>query len=185
MSFSQKKDNNHMKITIEQLLKNIENYKDGTKLELTGTIYTARDQAHKRLIGLIADKKELPVDLNNACIYYCGPCPNSPTQIIGACGPTTSSRMDVFTPALLENGVKILIGKGNRSKEVRESIKKNKAIYLLATGGAGALIAKKVKSSQLIAFEDLGPEAIYKLYVEDFPLIVGIDCFGNNIFERY
>ncbi|MDD5020588.1 MAG: FumA C-terminus/TtdB family hydratase beta subunit [Endomicrobiaceae bacterium] len=173
-----------MKITIEQLLKNIENYKIGTQLELTGTIYTARDQAHKRLIALIADKKELPINLEGSCIYYCGPCPNSPSRIIGSCGPTTSSRMDIFTPTVLDNGVKILIGKGNRSKEVKESIKKNKAIYLLATGGAGALIAKKVKSSQLVAFEDLGPEAVHKLYVEDFPLIVGIDCFGNSIFER-
>ncbi|GAB1402709.1 Fe-S-containing hydro-lyase [Elusimicrobiota bacterium] len=173
-----------MKITIEQLLKNIENYKAGAKIELTGVIYTARDQAHKRLADLIENKKELPVDLNNACIYYCGPCPTGPNRIIGSCGPTTSSRMDVFTPLMLDSGVKILIGKGNRSNEVKESIKKNRAVYLLATGGAGALIAKKVKKSQLVAFEDLGPEAVYKLYVEDFPLIVGIDSFGNNIFER-
>lgn len=173
-----------MKITIEKLLKNIENYKAGTKIELTGVIYTARDQAHKRLVDLIENQKELPVDLNNACIYYCGPCPTDPNRIIGSCGPTTSSRMDVFTPTLLEHGVKVLIGKGNRSKEVKESVKKNKAVYLLATGGAGALIAKKVKKSELVAFEDLGPEAVYKLYVEDFPLIVGIDSFGNNIFER-
>lgn len=173
-----------MKITIEKLLKNIENYKAGTKIELTGVIYTARDQAHKRLVDLIENQKELPVDLNKACIYYCGPCPTDPNRIIGSCGPTTSSRMDVFTPTLLEHGVKVLIGKGNRSKEVKESVKKNKAVYLLATGGAGALIAKKVKKSELVAFEDLGPEAVYKLYVEDFPLIVGIDSFGNNIFER-
>lgn len=132
-----------MKITIEQLLKNIENYKAGAKIELTGVIYTARDQAHKRLADLIENKKELPVDLNNACIYYCGPCPTGPNRIIGSCGPTTSSRMDVFTPLMLDSGVKILIGKGNRSNEVKESIKKNRAVYLLATGGAGALIAKK------------------------------------------
>ena len=170
-----------MKITIEQLLQNIDNYKAGTKIELSGTIYTARDQAHKRLVELIRQKKQLPINLKNACIYYCGPCPNSPKQIIGSCGPTTSSRMDVYTPEILNNGVKILIGKGKRSSEVVNSIKENKAIYLLATGGVGALIAKKVKSFKLIAFEDLGPEAIYKLEVEDFPLIVGIDCNGTKL----
>jgi len=173
-----------IKIDIENLLKNIENFKAGDRLELTGTIYTARDQAHKRISKLVELKKELPFDLKNAVVYYCGPCPKSPDRIIGSCGPTTSSRMDVFTPLMLDRGVKILIGKGNRSAEVYKSIKKNKAIYLAATGGAGALISKKVKKAELIAFEDLGPEAVYKLYVENFPLIVVIDCFGNNVFER-
>jgi len=177
----QKKNYNNMKITIEQILQNIDNYKAGTKVELSGTIYTARDQAHKRLVEIIHQKKQLPINLVNACIYYCGPCPNGPTQIIGSCGPTTSSRMDVYTPEMLNNGVKILIGKGKRSSEVINSIKKNKAIYLLATGGIGALIAKKVKSFNLIAFEDLGPEAIYKIEVENFPLIVGIDSNGKSL----
>ena len=172
-----------MKITIEQLLQNIEIFKAGTKIELSATIYTARDQAHKRLVELIQQKKQLPINLTDACIYYCGPCPNSPKQIIGSCGPTTSSRMDIYTPTILDNGVKILIGKGKRSKEVVNSIKENKAIYLLATGGVGALLAEKVKSFKLIAFEDLGPEAIYKLEVENFPLIVGIDCKGNSLFN--
>ena len=172
-----------MKITIEQLLNNIDKYLAGTKIELSGFVYTARDQAHKRLFELIQQKKQLPIDLTDACIYYCGPCPNNPKQIIGSCGPTTSSRMDVYTPTILDNGVKILIGKGKRSNEVINSIKENKAIYLLATGGVGALFAKKVKSFKLIAFEDLGPEAIYKLEIEDFPLIVGIDCKGNSLFN--
>lgn len=173
-----------IKTDIENLLKNIENFKAGDRLELTGTVYTARDQAHKRLVGLIKDKKELPIDLTNACIYYCGPCPSCPGKIIGSCGPTTSSRMDVFTPAVLDAGVKILIGKGNRNGDVKSSLIKNKALYFLATGGAGALISKKVKSAKLVAFEDLGPEAVYRFDVEDFPLTVGIDAKGGNIFER-
>jgi len=172
-----------MKITIEQLLQNIDKYSVGTKIELSGIIYTARDQAHKKLIEMLQQKKSLPIDLNNACIYYCGPCPSSPEQIIGSCGPTTSSRMDMYTPEMLSNGVKILIGKGKRSIDVVNSIKENKAIYLLATGGVGALLANKVKSFEFIAFEDLGPEAIYKLEVEDFPLIVGIDSNGNSLFN--
>ncbi len=171
-----------MKITIEQLLQNIETFKAGTKIELSGTIYTARDQAHKRLVELLNSGKQLPIQLKNACIYYCGPCPNAPYKIIGSCGPTTSSRMDVYTPTMLDNGVKILIGKGKRSKEVFDSIQKNKTIYLLATGGVGALIAEKVTSFKLIAFEDLGPEAIYEIVIKDFPLIVGIDCNGNSLF---
>jgi fumarate hydratase subunit beta len=172
-----------MKITTEQLLKDIKNFKAGTKIELTGTIYTARDQAHKRLVELLNSNKELPIQLKDACIYYCGPCPNAPDKIIGSCGPTTSSRMDIYTPKMLDNGVKILIGKGKRSKDVFESIQKNNGIYLLATGGVGALIAEKVKQFKLIAFEDLGPEAIYELKVENFPLTVGIDCNGNSLFE--
>ncbi len=172
-----------MKITIEQLLQNIKDLKAGTKIELTGTIYTARDQAHKRLVELLNSGKQLPIQLKDACIYYFGPCPNAPYKIIGSCGPTTSSRMDVYTPKMLDNGVKILIGKGKRSPEVFDSIQKNKSIYLLATGGVGALIAEKVKSFKLIAFEDLGPEAIYEIKIENFPLTVGIDCNGNSLFN--
>lgn len=172
-----------MNLTIDQLLQNINDYRAGTKIDLSGTIYTARDQAHKRLTELLTYNKQLPIQLQNSCIYYCGPCPNAPDKIVGSCGPTTSSRMDIYTPAMLDNGVKILIGKGKRSKDVFDSIQKNKAIYLLATGGVGALIAEKVKSFKLIAFEDLGPEAIYEIKVENFPLIVGIDCKGNSLFE--
>ena len=172
-----------MKLTTEQLLNNIDKYSAGTKIELSGTVYTARDQAHKRLIELIKQKKQLPINLKNVCIYYCGPCPNSPKQIIGSCGPTTSSRMDIYTPTILNNGVKILIGKGKRNTDVVNSIKINKAIYLLATGGVGALLAKKVKKFELVAFEDLGPEAIYRLEIEGFPLIVGIDSTGKTLFN--
>lgn len=172
-----------MKMTIEELINNIDKFRAGDRIELSGTIYTARDQAHKRLVELLDSGKQLPIDLKNACIYYCGPCPNAPDKIVGSCGPTTSSRMDVYTPKMLDNGVKILIGKGKRSDAVVESIKKNKAIYLLATGGVGALIAERVKSFKLVAFEDLGPEAIYEIVIKDFPLIVGIrgdeSVFGN------
>ena len=173
-----------MKITIKQLLQNIDKYKAGTRIELSGTIYTARDQAHKRLVELLNNGEKLPIKLEDSCVYYCGPCPKSPDKIIGSCGPTTSSRMDIYTPTMLSNGVKIIIGKGKRSKDVVDSIIENKAIYLLATGGVGALISQKVKSFKLVAFEDLGPEAIYELIVEDFPLIVGIDCKGNSLFVR-
>ena len=172
-----------MKITTEELIKNIEKFSAGDRIELSGTIYTARDQAHKRLVELMEQKKELPINLKNACIYYCGPCPNAPDKIIGSCGPTTSSRMDVYTPKMLNNGVKILIGKGKRSGSVIKSLKENKAVYLLATGGAGALIAEKVKSFKLVAFEDLGPEAIYEIKIENFPLIVGADCSGKSLFN--
>ncbi len=172
-----------MKITTGELINNIDKFSAGDKIELSGTIYTARDQAHKRLVDLLDSDSPLPIDLKNTCIYYCGPCPNAPDKIIGSCGPTTSSRMDVYTPKMLDNGVKILIGKGKRSSEVVESVKKNNAIYLLATGGVGALIAERVKSFKLIAFEDLGPEAIYEIKIENFPLIVGIrgeqSVFGN------
>lgn len=173
-----------MKITLENLLKNIENYKIGDKIEFSGTIYTARDQAHKRIVDLIQKGSQMPFNLNNSAIYYCGPCPLRPNGAIGSCGPTTSSRMDRYTPEMLTQGVKILIGKGNRSKDVADSIKKNKAVYLLATGGVGALLAQKVKKTKLVAFEDLGPEAVYELIVEDFPLTVAIDCFGNNLFDE-
>ncbi|MFA7074106.1 MAG: FumA C-terminus/TtdB family hydratase beta subunit [Endomicrobiaceae bacterium] len=171
-----------MKITIETLIKNIHDYKAGERIELSGKIYTARDQAHKRIAALIDKCEEMPFNLHNACIYYCGPCPAGNGKIIGSCGPTTSSRMDMYTPKLLSSGVKILIGKGNRNEKVVESIKQNQAVYLLATGGVGALFAQKVKKAELIAFDDLGPEAVYELSVEDFPLTIGIDCFGNNLF---
>jgi fumarate hydratase subunit beta len=180
----QKKNNNFMKLTLETLINNIHDYRAGKRIELSGEIYTARDQAHKRIAALIDSSEKLPFDLRNSCIYYCGPCPAGNDKIIGSCGPTTSSRMDFYTPKMLSGGVKILIGKGNRNSEVIESIKENGAIYLLATGGVGALFAQKVKKAELIAFEDLGPEAVYRLSVEDFPLTVGIDCFGNNLFDE-
>jgi fumarate hydratase subunit beta len=167
---------------ISEIISNIERLKAGQKVCLSGTIYTARDAAHKRIVDALNKGSEC--SLKDAAIYYCGPSPAKPGNIIGACGPTTSSRMDVFTPQLLEAGVKILIGKGARSKEVCKSIVKNKAVYFVATGGAAALLSKTVVKAEIAAFEDLGTEAIYKLEVKDMPLIVAIDCFGNDVFSR-
>lgn len=170
--------------TINTPLENevIASLKAGDELLLTGEIYTARDQAHLRLSNMMQEGKDMPIKMEGQIIYYCGPTPPG-NRIIGACGPTTSSRMDLFTPTLLDKGLKGMIGKGSRSKEVVGCIKKVKAIYFLAPGGAGAYLSDKVKSCELIAFEDLGPEAMYKLQVKDFPLIVGVDSSGESIFE--
>jgi len=149
---------------------------------LSGTVYTVRDAAHKELVYLIDGKKKLPFDPEGAVIYYAGPTPLRPDGSFGSCGPTTSSRMDKFTAPLLKIGLGAMIGKGRRNAEVCGSIKKHGAIYFLAVGGAGAFLAKRIKASSLIAFEELGPEAIYKLEVRDFPVMVGIDSKGNDIF---
>lgn len=156
----------------------------GDEVLLTGDIYTARDQAHKKLIELIRKGGKLPFDLKGQIIYYCGPTKTPPMRVIGSCGPTTSARMDKMTGPLLEAGVKAMIGKGRRSEEVRGLIKKHKAVYFLATGGAGAYLAKRVISVKPVAFKELGPEAVYRLRVKDFPLIVGIDSQGNDIFRK-
>jgi fumarate hydratase subunit beta len=161
----------------------IQNLKAGDRLNFSGVIYTARDQAHKRLVEAIKGRKKLPIDLKGAVIYYCGPTKTPKGKIIGSCGPTTSSRMDEFTPALLKAGLKGMIGKGSRSKEVIRAIKKYKAVYFLAYAGCGALISKYVKKVRPVAYKDLGPEAILKLEVKDFPLIVGIDSKGGNIYD--
>lgn len=161
----------------------IKSLKAGDHVLLTGTIYTARDQAHLRLTEMLERKERLPVDLAGEVIYYCGPTPSG-KRVIGACGPTTSSRMDRFTPQVLDAGVKGMIGKGRRSPKVRESIKRTGAVYFLAPGGAAAYLSVKVKACEVVAFHDLGAEAIYKLEVEDFPLVVGIDALGNDIYER-
>lgn len=165
-----------MKINVKDLVLNTSIIKAGQQIFLSGTIYTARDAAHAKLIKMLENGEKPPFELKNSAIYYCGPSPAKPGAIIGACGPTTSARMDIFTPRMLEEGVKILIGKGARKDFVTDSIKKNKAIYLTATGGVAALLSKTVKQAEIIAFEDLGPEAIYKLEVENMPLTVGIDC---------
>ncbi len=162
----------------------INKLKTGDKVLLTGTIYTARDQAHKRLAETIRQGQKLPVALKGQIIYYCGPTRTPKGKIIGSCGPTTSSRMDEFTPLLLKAGLSAMIGKGVRSQEVISAIKKYKAVYFLTYAGCGALLSKYVKSSKVIAYKDLGPEAIYKLEVKDFPLIVGIDSRGNSIYEE-
>ncbi|MGB2601690.1 MAG: FumA C-terminus/TtdB family hydratase beta subunit [Candidatus Omnitrophota bacterium] len=154
----------------------------GEEVLLSGVIYTARDQAHLRMINLMEKGEALPVELAGQVIYYCGPTPPGP-RAIGACGPTTSSRMDAFTPAVLEAGLKGIIGKGKRSDKVRESIKDHKAVYFLAPGGAGAYLSERVKACEVVAFEDLGAEAIHKLQVEDFPLIVGIDSSGRDMYK--
>ncbi|MDR3071563.1 MAG: FumA C-terminus/TtdB family hydratase beta subunit [Endomicrobium sp.] len=173
-----------MKINLKKIILYSKILKAGQRVLFSGTIYTARDVAHERIVSILADSGKLPFDLNGSAIYYCGPTPAKPGEIIGACGPTTSSRMDIFTPKLLKEGVKVLIGKGNRSNDVVDSVKNNGAIYFVATGGVGALISKTVQKADLIAFKDLGPEAIYKLEVKDMSLIVAIDSHGNNIFKK-
>lgn len=148
--------------------------KEGDKVLLSGTIFTARDQAHLRLCQIIENGEKLPFEVKNSIIYYCGPTPKAPGKNIGSCGPTTSSRMDKFSPTLLEAGVKGMIGKGARSEEVTKSIRKNKAIYFIAPSGCGAYLSERVSSCKVIAFEDLGPEAIYEIEIKDFPCIVKI-----------
>lgn len=160
----------------------MKNLKTGDEIFYTGRIYTARDQAHKRLAHAIKRGKKLPIDSKGAVIYYCGPTKTPKGKIIGSCGPTTSSRMDEFTPVLLKAGVRAVIGKGNRSKDVVKAIKKYKALYFLAYAGLGALASKHVKSNRLVAYKDLGPEAIYELEVVRLPLIVGIDSKGRDIY---
>jgi len=158
--------------------------KAGDEVLLSGYIYTARDQAHKRMCECVIKKKKLPISLKNSIIYYCGPTPPKKGKPIGACGPTTSKRMDLFTPRLLSKGVLAVIGKGNRSNEVVSSLKKHKGVYFVAPAGAGAYLALRVKESKMVAYHDLGTEAIHKLKVEDFPVVVGIDSKGRNIYEN-
>ena len=157
--------------------------KAGDYVYITGTIYSARDAAHKRLTETLAKGEPLPLPLKDEIIYYLGPTPARPGQVIGSAGPTTSSRMDKYAPMLLDLGQTGMIGKGRRSEEVITSMKKNSAVYFAAVGGAGALLSKCIKKAEVIAYEDLGAEAIYKLEVEDFPVIVVIDCEGNNLYE--
>lgn len=163
--------------------KEIKNLKSGDYVYITGTIYTARDAAHKRLFESMRDGKDIPMKLENNIIYYMGPSPARDGRPIGSAGPTTSSRMDKYTPLLLNSGLKGMIGKGKRSEEVIQSIVKNKAVYFAAVGGAGALLSKAIKKSTIIAYDDLGTEAIRKLEVENFPVIVVIDSYGNNLYE--
>ncbi|MDE6568537.1 MAG: Fe-S-containing hydro-lyase [Lachnospiraceae bacterium] len=156
----------------------------GDYVYITGTIYTARDAAHKRLYEALQKGEELPIDLKNNTLYYLGPSPAREGQVIGSAGPTTSSRMDKYTPLLLEKGLKGMIGKGKRSPEVIDAMEKNHAIYFAAIGGAGALLSKCIKKAEVIAYEDLGTEAIRKLEVENLPVIVVIDDRKSNLYER-
>ena len=161
-----------------------EKLKVGTRVLLSGVIYTARDVAHRRLIQALDKGDKLPFDPNGQTLYYMGPSPAKPGQVIGSAGPTTSSRMDVYTPRLIAAGIRAMIGKGSRSTEVKEAIKKYKAVYFTTIGGAGALLAKSIKQTEVIAYEDLGAEAILRLKVEDFPAIVANDIYGGDMFEQ-
>jgi len=156
----------------------------GTQVLISGIIYVGRDAAHKRLIEALDKGDELPFDIKGQTMYYMGPSPARPGEVIGSAGPTTSTRMDGYTPRLLAAGLKAMIGKGDRSPEVKDAIKKYKAIYLVAVGGAGALLAKTIKKSEVVAYEDLGAEAILRLHVESFPAIVANDIHGEDLFER-
>jgi fumarate hydratase subunit beta len=161
----------------------INNLMAGDRVLLNGIIYTGRDAAHKRLAELIEKGEELPMDIMNQTIYYVGPCPAKPGQVIGSAGPTTSGRMDSYAPLLMEHGLKGMIGKGIRNQQVVDSIIKYNAVYFAAIGGAGALLAEAIKEAEVIAFPDLGAEAIYKLRVENFPVIVIIDNKGNDLYK--
>ena len=165
-----------------ELLNVIKDLKVKDRILLSGTVYTARDAAHKRIVEGIKNGVNPPFEIKGATIYYAGPTPSDGTRPIGSCGPTTSGRMDVFTPFLLDKGLLCMIGKGPRNNDVIEAIKKNNAIYLCAIGGAGALASKCIVSAEVVAFEDLGCESVKKLEIVDFPLIVGIDAKGNSIF---
>lgn len=158
--------------------------KIGDRVLITGKILTGRDSAHKRLYDLIQKGEALPIDIKGQIIYYVGPAPAKPGSVIGSAGPTTSGRMDPYAPLLMEHGLKGMIGKGVRSKPVREAMQKYKGVYFAATGGAGALIAKNIKAARIIAYEDLGPEAIRELEVENFPVIVANDAFGGDLYAE-
>ena len=172
------------KITTPLTIEKTRDLHCGDNVLISGVIYTGRDAAHKRLCELLAEGKELPIDVTDAIIYYVGPAPAQPGQVIGSAGPTTSYRMDAYAPALLDIGLKGMIGKGKRSAEVVESMKKNGAVYFGAIGGAGALLAKCIKKAEVVAYEDLGAEAIRRLEVEDLPAVVIIDSEGNNLYEQ-
>ncbi|MFA6385014.1 MAG: FumA C-terminus/TtdB family hydratase beta subunit [Candidatus Omnitrophota bacterium] len=172
------------KLTIPLSKEAIASLRAGDEALLSGVIYTARDQAHAKLAGLIRAGKKLPFALAGQIIYFCGPTKTPPGKEIGSCGPTTSKRMDPFSPALLKAGLSGMIGKGGRSAQVVDAIKKYRGVYFLAYAGCGALINQYVRSARVVAFAPLGPEAIYRLEVVNFPLIVGVDSAGGNVYER-
>ncbi len=161
----------------------IEKLRAGEKIFLSGFIFTARDAAHKKFFEALDKGEDLPFDLRNQIIYYCGPSPAPPGRVIGSCGPTTSGRMDAYAPRLISLGLKGMIGKGKRSAAVKDSLKQYKAVYFGATGGAGALLSRSVVSSEIVAYEDLGPEAVVRLGVKDLPLFVINDMYGNDLYE--
>lgn len=173
-----------MKISTPIDRETLANLKAGEKVLLSGTIYSARDAAHKRIIELINNKEDLPFELKDQLIYYVGPSPTPEGKIIGSAGPTTSYRMDPYAPTLLDLGLAGMIGKGDRGQNVINSIKKNKAVYFTCVGGAAALISSNIVKSEVIAFDELGPEAIRRMEVKDFPLFVTIDSEGNNLYTQ-
>ena len=162
----------------------IEKLRVGTRVLISGVVYTARDAAHQRLVETLERGEQLPFDIKGQTLYYMGPSPPRPGQVIGSAGPTTSGRMDTYTPPLIAAGLKAMIGKGNRSPEVREAIKKHKAVYLVAIGGTGALLSKAIKKAEVIAYPDLGVEAIMRLEVKDLPAICANDIYGEDLFEQ-
>jgi fumarate hydratase subunit beta len=162
----------------------ISNLRAGDEVYITGHIYTARDAAHKRMAESIKKGEKLPFDIDGQIIYYAGPCPAPPGRIIGSCGPTTSCRMDKYAPLLIENGLLGMIGKGGRSREVNDAVKMHRSVYFAAIGGAGALIARCIKSVQTVAYEDLGTESVKRLYVENMPVYVASDSAGGSIYEK-
>ena len=163
---------------------NVRLLKAGDEVLISGVIYTARDMAHKRLCEAIETGGDLPFQLEGAIIYFVGPSPAPAGKVIGAAGPTTSSRMDAFSPKLLANGLKAMLGKGYRGEQVRDALKKNTAVHLSTIGGAGALLSKHIVAAEVIAYDDLGTEAIRKLQVVDFPAVVAYDCFGNSVYKE-
>lgn len=178
-----KEKNGRILVDMAEIAETARSLRAGDKILLSGVVYTARDAAHKRFSALLDEGKELPFPLKGSAIYYAGPTPAPEGLPIGSCGPTTSARMDVFAPRLLDLGLSAMIGKGGRSPAVCDAIRRNGAVYLCAIGGAGALAAKAVRSVEVIAFEDLGCESVKRLVVEEFPLIVGIDCAGGSLFH--
>ncbi|MBM3128261.1 MAG: Fe-S-containing hydro-lyase [Chloroflexi bacterium] len=172
-----------MKLTTPLTDASVEKLHAGDTVEITGTIYVARDAAHKQMVDALDRGEKLPVDLTGQIVYYMGPSPTKPGQVIGSAGPTTSGRMDAYAPRLMEIGLKGMIGKGLRAAPVKDAIKKHKAVYFAATGGAAALISQRIKKAQVMAYEDLGAEALQKLEVEDFPVIVVNDIFGGDAYE--
>ncbi len=173
-----------IKLTTPLSDETVENLRIGQKVLLNGVLFTGRDAAHKKMVELLDQGKPLPIDIKGQVIYYVGPSPAKPGQIIGSAGPTTSGRMDSYTPKLIALGLKGMIGKGKRSQEVIKAIKQHKSVYFAAVGGAAALISKSIKSCRVVAYPELGPEAIHELYVENFPVIVTNDTLGGDLYEE-
>ncbi len=173
-----------IKLTTPLTDESVSKLKSGDTVLLSGIIYTGRDAAHKRLVETLDRGEKLPVDLKGQVIYFVGPTPPKPGQVIGSAGPTTSGRMDAYSPRLIAQGLKGMIGKGSRNEAVIEAMKKHKAVYFGATGGAGALLAKRIIAAEVVAYDDLGPEAVRRLEVKDFPVIVVNDIYGNDLYQE-